>query len=120
MLKPATETGVSDRSAAVKATSILHDIGIVSPIKLTEVTDRNKIRRKRKKKRGKLQQDDKFCSFMKGLYFDGRKDKTVTQVLGDDRKYLKQIISEEHITMIAEPNGTYFNHSKFRLQQGYH
>ena len=47
---------------------------------------------------------------MKGLYFDGRKDKTVTQVLGDDRKYHKQIISEEHITMVAEPNGTYFNH----------
>ena len=48
---------------------------------------------------------------MKRLYFDGRKDKTVTQVLGDDRKYHKQIISEEHITIGAEPNGTYFNHT---------
>ena len=95
------KTRVSDRSAAVRATSILHDIGIVLPIKLTEVIDRNKIRRERKKKRGKLQQDDKFCSFMKELYFDGRKNKTVTQVLGDVRKYHKQIISKEHITLVA-------------------
>ena len=103
--------GVSDRLAAVIATSILHNIGIVSPIKLTEVIDQNKISRERKKKRGKLQQDDKFRSFMKGSYFDGRKDKTVTQVLGDDRKYRKQIISEKHIIMVAEPNSTYFNHT---------
>ena len=106
------KTGVSDRSAAVIATSILHDIGIVSPIKLTEVIDRNKIRRERKKKLGKLQQDDKLCFHERvTVYFDGRKDKTVTQLLGDDRKYHKQIISEEHITMVVEPKGTYFNHT---------
>src|SRR6218665_1177843 len=42
---------VSYRSAAVLATSVLHDLGLVSPIDRSKVIDRSKIRRERRKNR---------------------------------------------------------------------
>ena len=51
-------TGVSDRSANVLATSVLHDVGIRSPINLSKVIDQSKIRRGRRKNRNKLQQNN--------------------------------------------------------------
>ena len=51
------QSGVSDRSAAAVATSVLHNVGIVSPINLSQVTDRSKIIKKHRKARNKLQQN---------------------------------------------------------------
>jgi len=48
-------TGVSDRPAAVLATSVLHDLGVLSPIDRSKVIDRSKIRRECSKTREKLQ-----------------------------------------------------------------
>jgi len=56
--KACDRTGVSDRLAAVLATSVLHDLGVVSPIDRSKVIDGSKIRRERNKTPEKLQQND--------------------------------------------------------------
>lgn len=43
------------------------------------------------------------------MYFDGRKDKTKVFEKVGDRNYTK-FVTEEHITLISEPGGTYFGH----------
>jgi len=113
--KACDRTGVSDRSAAVLATSVLHDRGLVSPIDRSKVIDRSKIRRERSKARKKLQQNDGIDQFghngIEGVFFDGRKDQTLTQVLGVDNKYHRKTLTEEHISIIAEPGSSYFSHT---------
>lgn len=113
LAKACDRTGVSDRSAAVLATSVLHDLGVVSPIDRSKVIDRSKIRRERIKSREKLQQNaDQFDhTDIEGIFFDGRKDKTLTQVLDVDNKYHRQTVLEEHISIIAEPGSSYFSHT---------
>src|SRR6218665_3754198 len=71
---------VSDRSATVLATSVLHDLGLVSPIDRSKVIYRSKIRRERRKNRKELQLNgDQFDhSGVEGIFFDGRKDQTGT------------------------------------------
>jgi len=90
----------------------------VSPIDRSKVIDRSKIRRERSKTRKELQQnDDHIDQFdhthtgMEGVFFDGRKDRTLTQVLGDDNKYHRKTLTEEHISIIAEPGSSYFSHT---------
>ena len=68
---------VSDRSAAVLATSVLHDLGLVSPIDRSKVIDRSKIRWERRKNRKELQLNgDQFDHYgIEGIFFDGRRIK---------------------------------------------
>jgi len=56
--KACDPTGVLDRSAAVLATSVLHDLGLVSLLDRSKVIDRSKIRRERSKTREELMQND--------------------------------------------------------------
>lgn len=44
-----------------------------------------------------------------GLYFDGRKDTTLT--LDHDICTRKKIVKEEHISIIGEPGGIYLSHA---------
>ena len=86
LAKACDRTGVSDRSAAVLATSVLHDLGLVSKIDRSKVINRSKIRRERSKTRKELRQNDdnqfeNTHSGIEGLFFDGRKDQTLTKVL---------------------------------------
>lgn len=113
LAKACDRTGVSDRSAAILATSVLNDLGVVSSIDRSKVIDRSKIRRERSKTREKLQQnDDQFDhTGIEGVFFDGRKDQTLTQVLGVDNKYHRKTVTEEHISIIAEPGSSYFSHT---------
>nr|CAI5861111.1 unnamed protein product [Callosobruchus analis] len=74
-------TGVSDRSASLIASAVLQDVGLISneDTSTSQAIDRNKQRRERRKVLEKLQNsgfvsDDKKIV---GLYFDGRKDKTI-------------------------------------------
>src|SRR6218665_1356239 len=92
---------VSDRSAAILATSVLHDLGLVSPIDRFKVIDQSKIRRERRKNRKELQLNgDPFDhSGIEGIFFDGRKDQTLTQLLGVDNKYHRKTLMEEHTSM---------------------
>jgi len=99
--------GISDRCAASLATAVLQDVGVVHDTDLSMVIDRSKVRRERSKVRKRLQ-----CNSVKqlsGLYFDGRKDRTRVQMKNGKKSYLK-IISQEHITLVLEPNSQYLGH----------
>ena len=89
--------GVSDRAAAALASAVLADVGIVHNNDSSMVIDRSKVRRERVKGRRQLQ-----CSSVKqvrGLYFDGRKDKTRVQVKTGKKSY-PRVRTEEHITLV--------------------
>jgi hypothetical protein len=102
-------TGVSDRSAAIIASSVLKDLGIVSPADSSKVIDKCKIQRERIKARVELQRSK--ANVIEGLYFDGRKDKTMNVVHDMDNKYHRNTSVEEHISIIAEPGSKYFSHA---------
>src|SRR6218665_986855 len=104
---------VSDRSAAVLATSVLHDLGLVSPIDRSKVIDRSKIRRERRKNHKELQLNgDQFDhSGIEVIFFDGQKDQTLTHVPGVDDKYHRKTLTEEHISIVAEQGSSYFSHT---------
>jgi len=88
----------------------------VSPLNRSKVIDRSKIRQERSKTREERRQndDDQFDhtnSGIKGVFFDGLKDKTLTQVLDVDNKYHRKTPTEEQISTIAEPGSSYFSHT---------
>ena len=60
--------------------------------------------------RENLQKND-VCTSEEELFFDGRKDKTITQVLGEDKKFHRKTPLEEHITIVIKPEANYFNHT---------
>lgn len=100
--------GLSDRAAASITSAVLQDIGVVHEGDASHVIDRSKIRRERNKKRSRLREErDNSIS---GLYFDGRKDKTLVQVKKSDGKLHREVATEEHIAIISEPGSSYFGH----------
>ncbi|GBM86584.1 hypothetical protein AVEN_165886-1 [Araneus ventricosus] len=69
--------GVSDRDVAAIASSVLHDVGLITSKNSDLVVDENKLRREK----AKVRKDLKFQALseaqalpLKGLYFNGRKD----------------------------------------------
>ena len=44
-----------------------------------------------------------------GLYFDGRRDKTLVQEEKGSKKY-KKTITEEHYSLVQEPKSLYLGH----------
>lgn len=46
---------------------------------------------------------------MLGIYFDGRKDQTISQVkIGE--KFARKTVLEEHIVLLSEPGSKYISH----------
>ena len=82
--------GVSDRGAALLASSLLQDIGVVCSNDTSDVIDRNKVRRARQRKRFSLQ-NVKETVKITGIYFDGRKDQTLTKKKMGNRWYSKKV-----------------------------
>lgn len=72
-------TGISDRSAAILINAALKDMGVISKDDTSKIVDRSKIRRERSKARSYLINKIEETSSLseQGLYFDGRKDKTL-------------------------------------------
>lgn len=102
--------GISDRGAASIASSLLQDIGIIHEGETSHVVDRSKIRRERKKSRISAKEiASKNSQPLTGLYFDGRKDATVTQVEMASQ-YHQRTVQEEHYTLVQEPNSIYIGH----------
>lgn len=101
-------TGVSDRSAAIIASAVLKDVGIITSNDQSYVVDRSKVRRERAKKRSVLQ-DLSRNQPIPGLYFDGRKDKTLVTVKKGDKWYRKRQI-EDHYVIVSEPGSIFFGH----------
>ena len=99
---------ISDRSAAAISSAVLQDIGVITNDDKASVIDRSKIRRQRLKKREEAQSNIDNC--VNGLFFDGRKDKTMTQVRELDGKLHRRKKVKEHICLINEPGSSYFGH----------
>lgn len=99
--------GVSDRAGAAIVSAALQDMGVITENNTSQVVDRSKLRRAREKQRTELKSSAMGCRFQNnfGLYFDGRKDKTLTMV--DSRR---RTVTEEHISLIKEPGSEYIGH----------
>ena len=74
-------TGVSNRAAAFLASSMLHGAGVITENDTSSVIDKNKIYRARKKRRMNSMAMNKTVLHLQSLYFDDRKDQTITQKL---------------------------------------
>ncbi|GBO24241.1 hypothetical protein AVEN_212735-1, partial [Araneus ventricosus] len=99
--------GISDRAGAAIVSAALQDVGIISESNVLNVVDRNKIRRGRTKARTTLlsQVIKDYDHDQFGLYFDGRKDRTLS--MEDNRS---KVIIEEHISLVKEPGSEYIGH----------
>ncbi|GBL86267.1 hypothetical protein AVEN_131994-1 [Araneus ventricosus] len=94
----------SDRAGAAIVSTALQDVTFISESNVLNVVDRNKIRRGRTKARTTLlsQVIKDYDHNQFGLYFDGRKDRTLS--IEDNRRI---IIIEEHISLVKEPGSEY-------------
>ncbi|GBM83092.1 hypothetical protein AVEN_73090-1 [Araneus ventricosus] len=99
--------GISDRADAAIVSAALQDVGIISGSNVLNVVDRNKIRRGRTKARTTLlsQVIKDYDHDQFGLYFDERKDRTLS--MEDNRR---KVIIEEHISLAKEPGSEYIDH----------
>ena len=70
-------TGVWDRAAAMISSAVLEDVGLLSKTNPTMTIDRMKIRRARKEQREILKHNKKVTPLL-AIFFDGRKDKTLS------------------------------------------
>lgn len=68
---------ISDRVGAAIASATLLDVGVISREDQSNVIDQSKIRRSRTRKRNELQSEIELNP-TRGLYFDGRKDHTIS------------------------------------------
>lgn len=100
--------GISDRSAAAIATAVLEDYDIVTANDSFNVIDPSKIRRERKRKRIEIKPSEE-SKIVSGIYFDGRKDKTMNNNK-EGSKFYRRIVTEEHISLIQEPGSLYLGH----------
>ncbi|GBL72450.1 hypothetical protein AVEN_115370-1 [Araneus ventricosus] len=99
--------GISYRADADIMSAALQDVGIISESNVLNVIDRNKIRRGRTKARTTLlsQVIKDYDHYQFRLYFDGRKDRTLS--MEDNRR---KVIIEEHISLVKEPGSEYNGH----------
>ncbi|GBN73164.1 hypothetical protein AVEN_187567-1 [Araneus ventricosus] len=99
--------GISDRAGAAIVSAALQDVGIISESNVLNVVDRNKIRRVRTKTRTTLlsQVIKDYDHDQFGLYFDRRKDRTLS--MEDNRR---KVIIEEHISLVKESASEYIGH----------
>jgi hypothetical protein len=73
------------------------------------VIDKNKVRSERITLRKTLHKDVRQTSeSITAIYFDGRKDKTLSKVMRD--KWLSDVTIEEHYVLLVEPSGEYLTH----------
>ncbi|GBM85376.1 hypothetical protein AVEN_205395-1 [Araneus ventricosus] len=104
--------GVSDRAVAAIASSVLHDVGLITSINSDLVVAENKLRREK----AKVRKDLKFQALseaqaltLKGLYFDGRKDSTLIEERVDTKRYTRKA-KKERLCFIEELCSRYITH----------
>ncbi|GBM46199.1 hypothetical protein AVEN_270211-1 [Araneus ventricosus] len=95
--------GVSDRAVAAVASSVLHDVGLITSNNSDLVVDGNKLRREK----AKIRKDLKFQALseaqalpLKGLYFDGRKDSALIEERVDTKRYTRK--AKENIYVLLK------------------
>lgn len=103
-------SGISDRNASLLVNAVLKDFNLVSDEDPSLIIDRSKMRRERKRRRKNLANEEmEQQKEVTGIYFDGRKDKSLAiEKIGSS--YHSKQITEEHIVLVAEPGATYLGH----------
>lgn len=102
--------GIADRPAAALASALMYDLNQVAN-DVGPVIDRSKVRRERKKLRLDLQEKELAMDLVvKALYFDGRKDRTISMTTLDGGKSKPATVTEEHISVVNEPGSSYLGH----------
>lgn len=98
---------ISNRAGAQLASALLQDLNIISPDNQAAVIDKSKIFRERLKNRQNI--SSTRTTELIALYFDGRKDETITKE-NISGKSVRKTIQEEHISLVEEPGSAYFGH----------
>ena len=105
--------GVYSVAAADIINTYLMELGILTPEnKETMTVDPSKLNRWRKSEREDLQEKEREEMKSKpvaALYFDGKKDATITRVQKGDKFYTKTVI-EDHYVILEEPGSAYLGH----------
>jgi len=100
--------GISSRAGAQIASALLQDFGVVNSSDSSAVIDKSKLQRERSKSRHRAVSAT-HTSELLALYYDGRKDETLTKEIVDGKAHRKKI-TEEHISMVEEPGSIYVGH----------
>ena len=104
---------ISSVAAADICNSYALDMGFLTEENKEKVTvDKNKLNRWRKKQRNEVNSKLKASISSKpptALYFDGKKDATLTHQEKDGKLYTKTVL-EEHYVMVEEPESVYLGH----------
>lgn len=101
--------GLSNRQTAAISSAVLKDFGIVTKDDTSCVIDKSKIQRSRSTVRRSCVASNDDLKNIRGLYFDGRKDKTAAQVK-EGAKFYRRTQTEEHISLVQEPGSMYVGH----------
>ena len=106
LAKICNQFSLSDRDSASTAFAVLKDYGIIDGQNKELIINRSKVRRECEKER-RHDQSFQTPSSVQGLYFDGKRDSTLTpQKSGVGTHFVR----EEHITLVAEPGSNYVGH----------
>lgn len=99
--------GISSRAGAQLATALLRDLNVVTAENQEAVIDKSKVARERLKSRKEV--SSTRTSDLLAIYFDGRKDETITKEIVAG-KSVRKSLKEEHISIVEEPGSKYFGH----------
>lgn len=102
---------VSDRVAAVLASSLLKDLEVKNDEGNAIIIDRNKVRRERAANRLRLTKLNQISENPKAFSFDGRKDLTLTENVTPDGKLHPRIVRETHIVILKQPDSVFLGYA---------
>ena len=113
--------GVYSEAAADIINTYLMELGILTPANMATMTvDKSKLNRWRKSGREEIQKEEEEEMKSKpvsALYFDGKKDATITRVQKGDKFYTITVI-EDHYVILEEPGSAYLGHEVPYLGHG--
>ena len=95
-------------SAGITASSVLHDIFIVSKDTQSKVINRNKLSRESRKVRLHLNSTQETQSLY-AFYFDGRNERT-TVLEKKESSHYRTVVVEKYIVLLSEPGSVYIGH----------
>ena len=102
---------VTDRCGAAIASSALMDAGVITETDKSLIIDKDKLQREMVHERELLRKEkDANFSLVDGMYFDGKKDITLSVETDDNGKRHINTILEEHYVVVGGPEELYLAH----------